>query len=218
MRRKLGILTLTIGLASNPLAVDSHAASLQGSVTDQAGAPLAKVPVCLREASESRGCSRVQTTDRKGNYRFNGLKPGPTYRVSVFQDDSASGRKFDRYRTYVWDPLQQTTTLTQKNESQALARFTGKFNFSNFQRGLTLAGIDFPELSSIDLAVEPVFLKVFVPPVETNEAPSTIYLGQVSNAETLAIVASVPLATPRIDYQIFSTTLSLAGSIFLSSD
>ncbi len=194
-----------------------HAASFQGAVTDERGAPLPKVPICLSDLEEGRGCIKVQSTDRRGNYRFNGVKDGVSYRVSVFQDDSAAGRKFERYRTYVWAPGHQLAQPALKNETLNLAPFVGKFNFSNFQRGLVLTATDFQELASIDLQGAYVVLKVFIPPRDPADTPETIYLGQVTDPAKLHIVASVPLATSSLAYQIYSESLSLDGIISLTS-
>ena len=193
-----------------------QAASLQGSIRAQDGTPLVKVPVCLRIDTSTRNCSKTQTTDRRGDYRFNGLKAGTEYQVSVLQSDSAAGRKFERYRTYVWEPVQQQVTLTGKNEALDLATFTGKFNFSNYQRGLTLTAADFPEMSSIDLVSDYVALKVFIPSGDPDIPPETIFLGQVTDTNSLKISASVPLAVAAISYQIYSANLTVNGIIQLN--
>ncbi len=197
-------------------ALSATAGSLTGTVTNEAGEPLAKVPVCLQSPEESQGCIKVRSSDRNGDYQFTGLKEAVTYRVTVFQDDSAAGRKFERYRTYVWEPRFQDIRLQRRNETLATAGFVGKFNFSNFQRGLTLTATDFPELASLDLAADYVVLKVFIPTSDPSAAPETIYLGRVANLEGLQIAASLPLSASRIDYQIYNASFSIAGSIALS--
>ncbi len=210
--KSLGQCALALCLASGL----AQAASLSGTVTNAAGEPLAKVPICLQAPDSGRQCVKVRSTDRKGGYQFTGLKVGVPYRVAIYQDDTASGRKFERYRTYVWEPLFQDVTLQRKNESQALAGFSGKFNFSNFQRGLTLTAADFPELSSLDLSADYVVLKVYIPAADPTTAPETIYLGQVASLDSLQIAASLPLSTTRIAYQIYSANLSIDGSIALT--
>jgi hypothetical protein len=207
-RATLALLALTLGQA--------QAASLGGTVTNEIGEPLAKVPVCLQTPENGSGCAKLRSTDRRGNYQFNGLKAGTDYRVAVFQDDSAAGRKFDRYRTYVWEPLYQEANLAKKNESRTIPNFSGKFNFSNFQRGLTLTAADFPELSSLDLVADYVFIKIYIPSGDPTIAPETIYLGRVVSQDSLQVAASLPLSTTLIAYQIYSATLTIDGSILLA--
>jgi len=96
--------------------------------------------------------------------------------------------------------------------------FAGKFNFSNFQRTLTLTSVDFPELSSIDLQSDYVALKVFLPSPDQGQPPETIFLGQVTGLDQLLIEASVPLAVAEIGYEIFSASLSISGAIILANN
>lgn len=194
----------------------SVAATLGGTVTSPDGEPLYRVPICLKIDTSERDCVRVRKTNQRGEYQFNGLKTNTSYTVEVFQDSSAAGRKFEEYRTYVWEPQYQKVTNKLKNYSLQLETFVGKFNFSNFQRVVTLTSADFPELSSIDLTSEYVALKVFVPSTDAESPPETIFLGQVTNLDNLVIEASVPLAASAIGYQIYSATLSLDGSIILA--
>ncbi len=191
------------------------AGNIEGVVTDNSGEPLYKVPVCLKLDAADADCHRIRSTDQSGQYRFNGVKDG-TYTVEVFQDPSASGRRFETYRTYVWAPKSRTVSLAGKNAAGALDPFVGKFNFSNYQRVVTLTAADFPELSTIDYQSQYVALKVFVPSGSPDVPPETIYLGQVTSPDTLAIEASLPLAASTIGYQIYSASLSLSGSIILA--
>lgn len=191
------------------------AATIEGVVTDTSGEPLYKVPVCLKLDAADADCHRIRNTDQRGQYRFNGIKDG-SYAVEVFQDQSASGRRFETYRTYVWAPKIRTVSLAGKNTAETIDPFVGKFNFSNYQRVVTLTAADFPELSTIDYQSQYVALKVFVPSGTPDVPPETIYLGQVTSPDTLAIEASLPLAVSAIGYQIYSASLSLSGSIILS--
>ena len=191
------------------------AATIEGTVTGTDGEPLYKVPVCLKLGAADADCHRIRTTDQWGQYRFNGIKDGD-YTIEVFKDPSASGRRFETYRTYVWAPKNQSVSLAGKNASGTLDTFVGKFNFSNYQRAVTLTAADFPELSTIDYQSEYVALKVFVPSGSPDVPPQTIYLGQVTNPESLAIEASLPLAASTVGYQIYSASLSLSGSIILA--
>jgi hypothetical protein len=202
-------------LAFGIMLAAANAGSLGGVVTDESGEPLAKVPVCLRPAGDDF-CTRIRSTDREGQYQFNGLKAGVYYQVSVYQDESANGRKFERFRTFVWEPLRHGVMLDTKNAAADRLDFSGKFNFSNFQRVLTLRGADFPELASLDLAADYIVLKVFLAPENEQAQPETIFLGQVTNRERLQIEASVPLSCTAIFYQIYSANLSLSGAIALA--
>jgi hypothetical protein len=213
VRATLAALLGTLILAK---AGQVSAATIEGSITGTDGEPLYKVPVCLKLDPADAECHRIRTTDQGGQFRFNGIKDG-TYTVEVFQDPTASGRKFEIYRTYVWAPKSQTVSLAGKNASGTLDTFMGKFNFSNYQRVVTLTAADFPELSTIDYQSEYVALKVFVPSGSPDVPPETIYLGQVTNPAGLAIEASLPLAASTIGYEIFSISgLSLSGSIILA--
>jgi hypothetical protein len=191
------------------------AASLEGTVVNDAGEPLVKVPMCLRVEGEDRRCTKTQTTDSAGRYRFNGLKDGNVFHLTILQDDSAAGRKFERYRTYVWSPAEQTVSTANRKASVSLQPFVGEFNFSNYQRRLQLNGADFPELRSLDLIGDHVMLKVYLAPTALELSPETIFLGRVMNADTLLVAASVPLSAKSINYQIYSASLSVDGSISL---
>lgn len=199
------------------MAMPAAAASVEGTVLTPAGDPLDKVPVCLKAAGDAARCTKLQSSDRRGRYRFNGLKEGTAYVVSVYQDDTAAGRKFERYRTYVWSPAEQSASPGSRNDTVNLAPFEGKFNFSNFQRGISLSGADFPELASLDLASDYVMLKVFITPSTADDAPETIFLGRVTTLDAVAVTASLPLSTPSISYQIYSASLSIDGFISLAA-
>jgi hypothetical protein len=207
-----------IALAASVLFVTpfSNAASIQGSARNEdTGAALSKVPVCLAPLSTPTNCSRIRWTDKKGNYSFSGLKAGNDYAVTVNGDTSARNRKFEAYANYAWTTQQQTAAIRSKNEKIQI-HFTGKFNFSNFQRIINLTAADFPELGSLDLAGSYVALKVFTRSLTADQPPETIFLGQVSSVDTLNVSASVPLASSSIGYEIFSATVSLSGSIALT--
>ena len=197
-------------------AQGASSASISGRTIDADGAALTKVSVCLALASTPESCERVRWTDKKGAYTFNGLKPGIDYIVTVNGDSAASNRKFERHANYAWQPREHKATINSKNEKLAVEGFVGKFNFSNFQRIVSLRAADFPELSSIDLAGSYVALKVFLSSGKVDEPPETIFLGRVHNGDKLKIRASVPLASSVIEYEIFSSNLALSGSIALA--
>jgi hypothetical protein len=194
----------------------ANAASIQGSARNQdTGAPLVKVPVCLAPLTTPTDCSKIRWTDKKGKYSFSGLQAGEGYAVIVNGDTSARNRKFEAYANYAWTKQKHTVAIRSKSD-KIQANFTGKFNFSNFQRIINLTAADFPELDSLDLAGSYVALKVFILSLTDDQPPETIFLGQVSSLDTLKISASVPLASSSIQYEIFSAVLSLSGSIALT--
>lgn len=197
-------------------AQGAASASISGRTVDAEGIALEKVSVCLSLASTPESCERVRWTDKKGAYTFNGLKSGTDYIVSVNGDSAASNRKFERHANYAWEPREYRATINSKNERLAVEGFVGKFNFSNFQRIVSLRAADFPELSSIDLAANYVALKVFISSGKDDEPPETIFLGRVVDGEKLKIRASIPLACSTIEYEIFSSNLALNGSIGLA--
>jgi hypothetical protein len=196
-------------------AQGASSASISGHTVDADGTALTKVSVCLALASTPDICERVRWSDKKGNYTFNGLKSGNDYIVTVNGDSSVSNRKFERHANYAWQPRKHTFTINSKNEKLTVEGFVGKFNFSNFQRIVSLRAADFPELASIDLAGSYVGLKVFIRSAEIDEPPKTIFLGRVHEADKLKILASVPLASSVLEYEIFSSNLALSGSIAL---
>ena len=200
-----------IGISCTALA-----ASIDGAVTGATGEPLERVPVCLALSSSPDSCEKLRWTDRQGSYSFNGVKAGGDYLVRVFSDRTPAGRRSEAYTTYVWSPAEQPVVIDSRSEKLRLEAFVGKFNFSNFQRILTLTAADFPELATLDLQGSYVALKVFIPSSRPQEPPETIYLGQVTSLENLRIEASLPLAKETIYYEIYSATLSLSGEIALS--
>lgn len=190
--------------------------TIEGRVFDTSGQPLYKVAVCLADPDQVGRCIKTRLTGKTGKYSFSGLKAGNQYTVLVNGDRAAASRKFQSYSTYVWEPLLQRADISSKNTRATLDDFTGKFNFSNFQRVVNLTAADFPELASLDLEGSYVFLKVLIPSKNEDEAPETIYLGQVTSNANVQIAASVPLAERVIEYEIFSATLSINGSITLA--
>ena len=203
-----GLLVLTAGSAS--------AARISGEVVDVQGAPLARVPVCLKASPDDESCSKLRYTDRSGAYRFTGVKAGAEYSVEIYYDKAVAARRLETYRTYVWSPAARPVALSNRSDDVALAPFVGTFNFSNFQRVLRLVASDFPELVEFDLALDYVVLKVFFQPDDPERAPETIFLGQVTDPDRIELEASVPLSTAAIGYEIYSASLSRTGLIALS--
>jgi hypothetical protein len=209
IRNVVAALTLLV------FAQAASSASISGRATNSQGERLTKVSICLSRAVTPQLCDKVHWTNKKGGYSFSGLKPGISYIVSVNGDTSAANRKFEQHANYAWQPSEHRVTINSKKDKRTVEDFVGKFNFSNFQRIVKLTATDFPELSSIDLTGSYVALKVFVRSNNPEEAPQTIFLGQVRDTDNLQINASVPLASPAIEYEIFSSELSLNGSIAL---
>ena len=132
----LTALVLTTGIAVG--------AEISGEVIGLDGSPLYRAPVCLKLNTETQDCLKLRFSDRKGKYSFKGLKEGGSYTVSIYLDKSASARKFETYKTYVWAPRSQSAELAHKNDAVALAPFVGKFNYSNYQRAIELTAVDSP--------------------------------------------------------------------------
>ncbi len=210
---RLGSLILA---ATGVLAHPSFSAEIAGEVTSASGAPLQKVPLCLRDSENATECLKVRFSDRSGAYSFKGVKAGRAYTIAIFLDRSAASRKFDNYKTYVWTS-EQSVFVEGKNQAVTLPPFVGKFNYSNFQRTVELSAADFPEIGQVDTASQPVFLKVSYAPVGSPELPpETVFLGQVTDPANLRLEAMVPLAVTAIDYQLFSAANSYTGRISLA--
>lgn len=208
-----------LGLALLALMTQTAtAATISGRATDVDGEPLYKVPVCLAVATLPGSCDKTRWTDKQGLYTFPGLKAGENYTVTVNGNKSAAVRKQEVYANYVWTNASQSVPVASSKADTTLRDFVGKFNFSNFQRALTLTEADFPELSSVDLQGQDVFLKVFIASSQPGLPPETVFLGQVRNAGRLSIEASVPLPVHELGYELYSATLSLSGSIALTDD
>ena len=174
-----------------------------------------KWPYALPRPALPANATRFGWTDKKGNYSFAGLKPGSDYMVVINGDRSAANRKNESYGNYVWEPAAQAAAINSMKDKVAVEDFVGKFNFSNFQRIVTLGATDFPELASIDLDGSYTALKVFIPSSQEGVPPETIFLGQVQSAARLEIEASVPLSVTTISYELYSAVMSISGSIVL---
>lgn len=190
-------------------------ASIEGRATNVAGEPLYKVAICLAQTGSTGNCDKIRWTDKKGNYSFAGLKPGSDYTVVINGDRSAANRKNESYSNYVWEPQARAAAISSMNEKVSIEDFVGKFNFSNFQRVITLGAADFPELATIDLEGTYTALKVFIPSSQEGVPPETIFLGRVQSAARLEIEASIPLSVTTIGYQLYSAVMSINGSIVL---
>lgn len=198
------------------LSATAQAGTISGTVVDVDNVGLDKVKVCLAETVQPSVCVKTSQSNRHGNYKFNGIKAGD-YVVAVRSDRSASGRKADLYKSYVWGPVNQTVSLPDNKSDAALDPITGRFNFSSFQRSLLLTSADFPELAQFDPYNETVFIKIYYQPVQLGEELQTVYLGRVGNPARLAVEASIPLATTELLYEIYSPTLAANSAVLLTN-
>jgi hypothetical protein len=219
LARNANFLRLPLGVAMvTLLAQTAFAAKIEGLATNVGGDELAKVPVCLALASSPLRCEKTRWTGKKGRYTFSGLQVGADYIVTVNGDSSAAVRKLEVYANYIWEPAKQTASVRSKSDSIVMQNVVGKFNFSNFQRALTLTAVDFPELASFTFSPSNyVFLKVFIPATQADAQPETIFLGQIQNPDNLAVEASLPLSATEIGYEIYDAQLSVSGTIALTA-
>ena len=193
------------------------AGEIEGQVTDEDGNALKGVRVCLSVTGAAPGeCEKTRFSNKNGAYSFNGLNTGD-YEVRVLTGASLNARKADPYPNLAWSPVRHEITLTSRSDRIGAADFTGSFSFSNFQAELQLTGSDFPELGGYDLINDYVFLKVYS--VDASGAgQNLIYLGQVSDAGTLLVEVSVPLAETLLHYDIYSANAPqlVTGTISLA--
>ncbi|MGD8206450.1 MAG: carboxypeptidase-like regulatory domain-containing protein [Thiohalocapsa sp.] len=179
------------------------AGDVKGRVTDEQGAALRGVRICLSETGAAPGdCTKTRFTGKDGDYAFNGLGAGD-YRVQVLSGASLAARKADPYPNLAWAPVSYDITLASRSQRTDGADFTGSFSFSNFQAEFQLGGGDFPELATYDLANDYVFLKVFTLDASSGEQ-DLIYLGQVTDVSKLLIEVSVPLSAQQLYYETYS--------------
>jgi len=180
------------------------AGEIKGQVTDEQGAGLAGVRVCLSLPDAAPGeCSKTKFTSRKGTYSFNGINEGVPYTVKVLTGASLTARKADPYPQYVWGPVGHEIELVSRKERLGGIDFKGSFSFSNFQSVFQLSGADFPELANYDVANDYVFLKVYTADASGSEQ-NLIFLGRVTDISKLLIEVSVPLSATELIYEVYS--------------
>ena len=180
------------------------AGEIKGEITDEQGARLPGVRVCLSLLDAAPGeCSKTRFTSKKGTYSFNGINAGEKYALKVLTGASLTARKADPYPEYAWEPVSHEVQLASRKDKVGGVDFTGSFNFSNFQAELQLSGADFPELLNYDLANDYVFLKVYTVDSSSSEQ-DLIFLGQVTDISKLLIEVSVPLAANELIYEVYS--------------
>jgi hypothetical protein len=196
------------------------AAEVQGRVTDEGGVGLKGVRICLSVAGAAPGdCSKTRFTDKNGGYAFKGLDAGTPYSLRVSTDATLKGRKADLYPNYAWGPVEHELELTSRSDRVSGVDFTGSFNFSNFQAEFRLTGSDFPELSGYDLVNDYVFLKLYFADSGGLEQ-DLVFLGQVSDINSLLIEVSAPLSEAQLLYEVYSALepVPLTGAISLTAE
>jgi hypothetical protein len=192
------------------------AGEIKGQVTDEQGAELAGVRICLALPDAAPGeCSKTQFTSRKGTYSFNGINTGMPYTVKVLTGASLTARKADPYPQYVWGPVGHEVELVSRKERLDGIDFKGTFSFSNFQSVFQLSGADFPELANYDVANDYVFLKVYTADASGSEQ-NLIFLGQVTDVSKLLIEVSVPLSATELIYEVYSAAAPEAVIVAIS--
>jgi hypothetical protein len=207
---------LVLSLILGSMVTTVWGGQISGWVGDDQGNPLQRVSLCLTHESTGRDCIRVRATDKNGNYRFKPLKKVGNYAVEILTDSSVKGRRANLYPNFVWDPPQIEVIVNKSSDVVENVNFTGTFNFSNFHSSLTLTSEDFPELADFDLQTDYVFLKVYTIDGDPLEG-GLIFLGQVRDPQNILIEASVPLSVVELQYQIFSPTKSVTGTISITS-
>lgn len=194
---------LAVILIASPCA-SLLAGEIKGEVTDEQGAGLAGVRVCLALLDAPPGeCGKTQFTNKKGTYSFNGIDAGVPYTVKVLTGASLTARKSDPYPQYAWEPVSHNVALDSRRERVEGIDFKGSFNYSNFQSGFQLSGADFPELANYDLANDYVFLKIYTADPDNSEQ-NLIFLGRVTDISKLLIEISVPLSATELIYEVYS--------------
>jgi hypothetical protein len=183
----------------------TSAGEVTGTITDvKNNTPATKVLVCLQREGQADDCLKSTFTNKKGEYKFKGIEGNYVVRVSA--GTLLATRKQNPYPTYAWNPPRQQISVAKRGTSEV--DFSGGFNFSNFQSGLTLIAGDFPEL------VSEAILKVYAS--DDNGAEMLLFLGQVDPTnEGFSIVINVPLSTTVIYYDIFGSITK--GEIDISS-
>jgi hypothetical protein len=188
---------------------------ISGWVRDKQG-PLKGVLLCLTHESSGPDCLRVRATKKDGTYIFKPLKEVGSYTVKVVRSRTVKARRAEIYPNYVWYPPRAEVTVKRPSEIVANINFTGSFNFSNFHGSLTLTAEDFPELADFYVQNEYVFLKLYTVDGDTLEQ-DLIFLGQVTDPAKILIEASVPLSVVGLHYEVFSPTMSVKGTISITS-
>jgi hypothetical protein len=120
----------------------------------------------------------------------------------------------DQYSNYAWTPALATVSVVSAFDVVGDVDFTGTFNFSNYQRSIRLTGEHFPLLEQFEFATSYVFLKVYA--FESDEE-RLIFIGQITNLDTLQIEVSLPLSVDVLLYDVFSPDASASGSIQVST-
>lgn len=203
------------------LSPHTYGGEIRGRITDGEGAPLFKVDVCLSYLILPSECIKKRSTNQNGLYSFKGINVNKAidsrgrYIIRVIESLTVTSRQNDLYRNYVWTPETTEVELQSKSGSVKNVDFTGRFNFSNFQKVLRLTSTDFPELVNFDVDQDYVFLKLYT--IDRSDGQNLIYIGQVTSMENLVLEVSMPLSATELHYEIFSSTNSVSNTIPLST-
>ena len=185
-------------------------ASVGGAVVDENGQPISQSKLCLSLQNAAAGaapnCVQTQTTDSQGNYSFSQVDAG-AYVVTITDQ---------RFPTYTWLPVARTVTLAQTDAISSF-NFKRQFSFSNFQKPITINGSDLPELSSFNTSQDTVFVKVYAVDPANPSQQTVFFIGKVTNDANLKVAASAPWAVKEVKYEIFSSSASAQGSLFVQS-
>lgn len=206
-RRAAAVLLLCAVL---PVPRIGAAATIRGFARDEARHRLEGVRVCLLAAGRAEDpdapCEREATTARKGKFAFRSVAAG-RYVLAVREANPGN---------HVWAPGSRAVTILREADVVRGARFERRFGFGNFRPEITVTAASLPELSGFDLRADFVFLRLFAVDTAVPDATErVVFLGQVRNADGLAIKLSLPWTVRAIGYEIFSPARSAAGSIAL---
>ena len=187
-------LTLATLVIASAISLQAEAGEVRGIARDsKTDEPLQKVLICLQRADQQDECLKSTFSNKRGQYQFRGINGEYVVRVSA--GSNLAARKQNPYPTYSWEPSTQAVSVGKKSKVEV--NFSGGFNFSNFQTGLTLTAVDLPEL------VDGAFLKVYA--YDKDGAETTLFLGQVANTASFRLELNVPLTTTDIYYDIFGS-------------
>lgn len=209
----IAALWLTLFLS---LPVSAWAGGIRGVLKDEQGHPIRRGALCLMsEASVATWqCIKSGYSARNGKYAFANLRKG-TYYVLVRRID-ASGPN------YAWLPSLQLVILKKNSSIIKYVDFNWLsqgaeqgFKFNNFRYDQPLTAANFPELAEFDTVKETVILKLYIPTVNPEVDEQNLFLGQVGNPEALSINPSVPNTVTTLNYEIFSPSRTVSGTLTL---
>ncbi|PZN74694.1 MAG: hypothetical protein DM484_20620 [Candidatus Methylumidiphilus alinenensis] len=186
-------------------------AYVSGEVVDQNGQPISQSTLCLSAQSTvvtaAPNCLQTQTTDANGNYVFGQVSPG-AYMVTIIDG---------RFPTFTWLPVARNVTVAQFSDTVTGFNFNRQFSYSNFQKPVTLSGVNLPELAGFNLSQDTVFVKVYAVNPANPTQQTVFFIGRVTNEANLKFAASAPWTVNQVIYEIFSSSASAQGSLYIQS-